>query len=54
VFSTTLGIDKFTVAYSRHKNLREHLTQARLHQACSKKASANILCPAIVSDDRGD
>ena len=53
-FSTTLGIDKFTVAYSRHKNLKEHLTQARLHQACSKKASANILCPAIVSDDRRD
>ena len=51
-FSTTLGIDKFTVAYSRHKNLREHLTQARLHQAKSKKASANTLCPPVVTDDR--
>jgi len=51
-FSSSLGIDKFTVAYSRHKNLREHLTQARLHQAESKKASANTLCPPVVTDDR--
>jgi hypothetical protein len=53
-FSSYLGIDKFTVAYSRHKNLREHLTQARLHQAESKKASANTLCPPVVADDRDD
>jgi hypothetical protein len=53
-FSTTLGIDKFTVAYSRHKNLKEHLTQARLHQAKSKTASANTLCPPIVPEDRRD
>ncbi|KAL3807236.1 hypothetical protein ACHAXA_007956 [Cyclostephanos tholiformis] len=51
-FSSYLGIDKFTVAYSRHKNLREHLTQARLHQAESKKASANTLCPPVVAYDR--
>jgi len=46
-FSTALDIDKFTVAYSRHKNLKEHLTQARLHQAKNKKASANNLCPQL-------
>jgi hypothetical protein len=51
-FSSSLGIDKFTIAYSRHKNLREHLTQARLHQAKSKTASANTLCPPVVADDR--
>ena len=50
-FSTALEIDKFTVAYSRHKNLKEHLTQARLHQAKNKKASANNLCPPIVPRD---
>ena len=47
VFSTTLDIERFTVAYSRHKNLKEHLTQARLHQATNKKASSHSLCPAI-------
>ena len=47
VFSTTLDIERFTVAYSRHKNLKEHLTQARLHQAADKKASSHPLCPAI-------
>jgi hypothetical protein len=51
-FSSSLGIDKFTIAYSRHKNLREHLTQARLHQAKSKTASANTLCPPVVPVDR--
>lgn len=50
--SSILSIDKFTVAYSRHKNLKEHLTQARLHQARNAEASAHILCPPIVSDDR--
>ena len=51
-FSTLLPINKFTIAYSRHKNLKEHLTQARLHQASNKEASANILCPPVVPDDR--
>ena len=50
--SSILHIDKFTVAYSRHKNLKEHLTQARLHQAPNAEASANILCPSTVIDDR--
>jgi hypothetical protein len=50
--SSILSIDKFTVAYSRHKNLKEHLTQARLHQAMNAKASDNILCPSTISDDR--
>ena len=36
---TTIGIDRLTVAYSRPKNLRVHLTQARLHQARGKEAS---------------
>jgi hypothetical protein len=47
-FNTKLDIDKFTVAYSRHKNLKEDLTQARLHQVPSKVASAHVLCPDII------
>jgi len=35
---TTIGINSLTVAYSRHKNLREQLTQARLHQAPGREA----------------
>lgn len=35
----TIGINSLTVAYSRHRNLREQLTQARLHQAPGRAAS---------------
>jgi hypothetical protein len=35
---TSIGINSLTVAFSRHKNLREHLTQARLHQAPGREA----------------
>jgi hypothetical protein len=35
----SIGITSLTVAYSRHRNLREHLTQARLHQAAGQEAN---------------
>jgi hypothetical protein len=38
-FSTHLGINNLTIAYSWHQSLKEHLTQARLHQALGKEAS---------------
>ena len=38
-FSTLLGMNNLTIAYSQHKSLKEHLTQAKLHQAKGKEAS---------------
>ncbi len=36
-FSTHLGINNLTIAYSWHQSLKEHLTRARLHQALGKE-----------------
>jgi hypothetical protein len=38
-FSTHLGINNLTIAYSQHQCLKEHLTRASLHQALGKEAS---------------
>ena len=39
VFNSRLGIKQFTITYSRPKNLKDTLTQAKLHQAPGKPAS---------------
>ena len=39
LFEEKLGIKQTTIAYSRAKNLRELLTQAKLHQAPGHEAS---------------
>jgi len=46
-FSRHLGIMDFTIAYSRHKNLKELLTRAELHQAPNRAASTFPQCPEI-------
>ena len=49
IFSKHRGIKEFTVAYSRHKNLKELLTRAKLHQAPNRAASTFLQCPRIVN-----
>ena len=38
-FSEELGINQFTICYSRSTNIKESLTKAKLHQAPGKEAS---------------
>jgi hypothetical protein len=47
-FANHLTITDFTIAYTRHKNLKELLTRAKLHQAPNQAASTFLLCPPIV------
>ena len=43
VFECLLGVKQFTIAYSRAKNLKDTLTQAKFHQAPGKPASKYYL-----------